>query len=75
VKRLRQLGQENGRLKKMVADRDLEIEAKVSIEAWRRHYNDVRPHSSLGYLTLAAFKAKHLLNKAPRSVVRTDDIL
>jgi putative transposase len=27
------------------------LEAKVSIEAWRRHYNDVRPHSSLGYLT------------------------
>ncbi|PYN72739.1 MAG: IS3 family transposase [Candidatus Rokuibacteriota bacterium] len=51
------------------------VEAKVSIEAWRRHYNDVRPHSSLGYLTPAAFKAKHLLNNAPRSVVRTDDIL
>jgi hypothetical protein len=42
------------------------VEAKVSIEAWRRHYNDVRPHSSLGYLTPAAFKAKHLLNNAPR---------
>jgi putative transposase len=51
------------------------VEAKVSIEAWRRHYNDVRPHSSLGYFTPAAFKAKHLLNNAPRSVVRTDDIL
>ena len=37
-------------------------DAKVSIEAWRRHYNDVRPHSSLGYLTPAAFKAKHLAN-------------
>ena len=35
-------------------------EAKVSIEEWRCHYNDVRPHSSLGYLTPAAFKAKHL---------------
>jgi hypothetical protein len=32
-------------------------------------------HSSLGYLTPAGFKAKHLLNNAPRSVVRTDDIL
>jgi putative transposase len=51
------------------------VEAKFSIEAWRRHYNDVRPHSSLGYLTPATFKAKHLLNNAPRSVVRTDDIL
>ena len=34
-------------------------DAKVSIEAWRRHYNEVRPHSSLGYLTPAEFKAKH----------------
>ena len=33
-------------------------EAKVTIEAWRRHYNEVRPHSSLGYLTPAAFAAK-----------------
>jgi putative transposase len=33
-------------------------EAKVVIENWRRHYNQVRPHSSLGYLTPAAFAAK-----------------
>jgi putative transposase len=33
-------------------------EAKVVIETWRRHYNDVRPHSSLGYLTPAAFAAR-----------------
>ncbi|RPJ45760.1 MAG: transposase, partial [Candidatus Latescibacterota bacterium] len=24
-------------------------EARVLIERWRRHYNTVRPHSSLGY--------------------------
>ena len=24
-------------------------EAKVLVEQWRRHYNAVRPHSSLGY--------------------------
>ena len=24
-------------------------EAKVLVEGWRRHYNAVRPHSSLGY--------------------------
>ena len=24
-------------------------EAQVLIEAWRRHYNAVRPHSALGY--------------------------
>jgi transposase InsO family protein len=35
-------------------------DAKVSIEQWRRHYNEVRPHSSLKYLTPVAFKAKHL---------------
>lgn len=33
-------------------------EAKVVIEQWRRHYNEVRPHSSLGYLTPRAFAAK-----------------
>jgi len=32
-------------------------EARVAIEEWRRHYNEVRPHSSLGYLTPAEFKA------------------
>jgi putative transposase len=30
-------------------------EAKAVIESWRCHYNEVRPHSSLGYLTPAAF--------------------
>lgn len=30
-------------------------EAKAIIEAWREHYNNVRPHSSLGYLTPAEF--------------------
>ena len=33
-------------------------EAKVVIEQWRHHYNDVRPHSSLGYLTPVEFAAK-----------------
>jgi transposase InsO family protein len=32
-------------------------EAKVLIEIWRKHYNEVRPHSSLGYLTPNEFKA------------------
>jgi len=30
-------------------------EARVMIEVWRKHYNEVRPHSSLGKLTPAAF--------------------
>jgi putative transposase len=33
-------------------------EAKVIIETWRQHYNEVRPHSSLGYLTPIQFKAQ-----------------
>lgn len=53
------------------------IEAKVSIEEWRRHYNEVRPHSSLGYLTPAAFKAKHLADRdggrSPAMPARADD--
>lgn len=32
-------------------------EARALIEAWRQHYNTVRPHSSLGGLTPAEFKA------------------
>jgi putative transposase len=32
-------------------------EARVLIEAWRTHYNDVRPHSSLGQMTPNEFKA------------------
>ena len=34
-------------------------EAKVVIEAWRRHYNTVRPHSSLDYLTPEEFLVKY----------------
>jgi putative transposase len=39
-------------------------EAKVIIEAWRRHYNEVRPHSTLAYLTPNEFVAG-LQNAAP----------
>src|SRR5262249_51443599 len=31
-------------------------EAVPLIETWRRHFNDVRPHSSLGYKTPSQFK-------------------
>ena len=34
-------------------------EARVLIEIHRRHYNDVRPHSSLGYLTPTEFRRRH----------------
>jgi putative transposase len=33
------------------------MDAKVGIEQWRQHYNGVRPHSSLSYLTPLEFKA------------------
>ena len=52
------------------------LDAKVSIEEWRRHYNEVRPHSSLGYLTPAAFKAKHVADveggRSPAMPARAD---
>jgi putative transposase len=34
-------------------------EAKVVIETWRKHYNEVRPHSSIGDLTPSEFRRKY----------------
>jgi putative transposase len=53
------------------------VDARVSIEHWRRHYNEVRPHSSLGYLTPAEYKAKHLADpidggRSPAMPARAD---
>jgi len=41
-------------------------EAVPMIESWRKHYNEVRPHSSLGYLTPKEFvqQKKEVLTKA-----------
>jgi putative transposase len=51
-------------------------EARVGIEQWRRHYNEVRPHSSLGYLTPLEFKATCAANlgegRSPAMPVRAD---
>ena len=49
-------------------------EATIGIEQWRRHDNDVRPHSSLGYLTPQEFKTQnerpHLgVNESTRNVI------
>ena len=53
------------------------VEAKVGIEQWRRHYNEVRPHSSLGYLTPLAFKAACVANRdggrSPALPARADE--
>ena len=41
----------NGKLRDELLDREVFYslrEAQVLIEAWRRHYNTVRPHSALG---------------------------
>ena len=42
----------NGKLRGELHDREIFTtltEAKISIEQWRRDYNHIRPHSSLGY--------------------------
>jgi putative transposase len=39
-------------------------DAKVMIESFRREYNEIRPHSSLGQLTPLEFKCK-LLQSVP----------
>ena len=44
------------------------IEAKVVIEQWRRHYNEIRPHSSLGNQTPAAFKKSCCSTTKPEAV-------
>jgi len=44
------------------------VDAKIVIESWRRHYNEVRPHSSLGKLTRAEFK-KQLSQPTPEGAV------
>lgn len=46
-------------------------EAKVIIEIWTRHYNDVRPHSSLGYRMLNEFAAIRT-KAAPRHATGRD---
>ena len=36
------------------------VDARIVIESWRRHYNEVRPHSSLRNLTPIEFKQQLL---------------
>jgi putative transposase len=45
-------------------------EAKVLIEIWRKHYNEVRPHSSLGYLTPREFINKSSSNDPDGAVLQ-----
>jgi len=46
------------------------LEAKVVIEQWRQHYNEVRPHSSLGNQTPAAFKKARLSTTQAEAVLQ-----
>jgi putative transposase len=60
----------NGRLRDELLAReqfDTMLEAKVLIERWRRHYNTVRPHGSLGYRPPApeATQPLHFVPAAP----------
>jgi putative transposase len=41
-------------------------EASIIIEAWRRHYNVVRPHQSLNYLIPIEFKQHHPTQRVPQ---------
>ena len=45
-------------------------EATVLIETWRQHFNEVRPHSSLGYMTPTEFVAS--IATKPASVHATE---
>ncbi|MFK0380310.1 integrase core domain-containing protein, partial [Pandoraea sp. NPDC090278] len=44
------------------------LEAKVVIEQWRRHYNGIRPHSSLAYPTPNEFKQRYCSTEAIEAV-------
>lgn len=44
-------------------------EAVAVIEAWRQHYNEIRPHSSLSYLTPNAFKDRLIGKEETQAVV------
>ena len=41
------------------------INAKITIDDWRRHYNEVRPHSSLGNKTPLEFKQELVQQQTP----------
>ena len=45
-------------------------EAKIVIESWRRHYNTVRPHASLGYQLPAPEVFMHAWSACPAALTR-----
>jgi transposase-like protein len=72
VKRLRQLETENGRLKKMVADRDLEIDVlkEITRKKWSAHACAGSRSRMLGRAVCrAAARAPCCRSRAPRSAI------
>lgn len=71
----------NARLRDELLDGEIVYtlcEAKIVIESWRRHYNAIRPHASLGYRApapevfvpaLAAWPAAQLQSAAPGTLL------
>jgi putative transposase len=45
------------------------IDAKITIEQFRRQFNEIRPHSSLGNLTPAEFKQKLSATTNPETAI------
>ena len=57
----------NGKLRDELLNREIFttlLEAKLLIENWRKEYNQIRPHSALGYRPPAP-EVVHLLNMSP----------
>jgi len=71
IRRLRQLEDENRRLKQLVADLTLDktMLQDVLRELWREDYNRVRPHSSLANMTPEEF-VQQTLGAHPMGVGR-----
>jgi putative transposase len=46
------------------------VEAKVVIEQWSRHYNAIRPHSSLTYRTSNEVKQRYCSIEATEAVLQ-----
>jgi len=46
------------------------MEAKTVIEQWRQHYNEIRPHSSLGNQTPNAFRRQLVATTQPEAVLQ-----
>ena len=51
-----------------VTEAKIEIDAKILIEDFRRQFNEVRPHSSLGQLTPVEFKQRLLTTDPGRAI-------